>query len=89
MDTDSYELVSGHLRGLLVSLDRSLSKAESAEVADLVDHDEFGEALLTLAWLLVEEEKKVGLQELDEIRSLAKLMKISQELPESLDGCRE
>lgn len=89
MDADAHDYLSGHLRGLLVLLHLTLSREEAAEVADLLDHDEFGEALRTLAWLLVEEGKKVSTEELLEIRSLAATMEISEELPESLDECTE
>lgn len=84
MSTTDFDELLGRIRGLLVSLGSVLSSEESAEVDELLDHAELGEALRTLTWLIVEEEKQVPNADVSEIDSLAVRMEMSNELPETL-----
>jgi hypothetical protein len=54
-----FDDLSGRLRGLLIGLDDVLTKDEAAEVEELLDHAEFGEALRALAWIIVEEDSEL------------------------------
>jgi hypothetical protein len=82
--TVDFDEILGRIRGLLISLGSTLSPDESAEVDELLDHAELGEALRTLAWLIVEEGKKVTMTDVREIQSLARQMGIGDELPGTL-----
>ena len=44
----------GRLRGFVISVAESLAPDEAGLVMHLIDHDEGGEAILTLAWIAVE-----------------------------------
>jgi hypothetical protein len=61
----------GRLRGVVVSLWGTLSSEECAEVEHLIEHDELGEALRTLAWIIVEEDKRVPAEVVTRIEELA------------------
>ncbi|MGL5829079.1 MAG: hypothetical protein ACRC0L_05860 [Angustibacter sp.] len=84
MPTPDFDELLGRIRGLLISLGATLSSEESSEVDELLDHAELGEALRSLAWLIVEEGKRVARSDVREIESLASRMDISGELPEAL-----
>lgn len=84
MATLDFDEILGRIRGVLITLGPALSPEESAEVDELLDHAELGEALRTLAWLIVEEEKRVAMANVVEIESLAARMEISEELPATL-----
>jgi len=84
MATAAFDELLGRIRGLVISLGSDLSAGESAEVDELLDHAELGEALRTLSWLIVEEGKRVAITDVREIESLAARMGISDELPEIL-----
>lgn len=92
MDTDDFENVLGRIRGLLIGMGSQLAPSECAEVVDLLDHAELGEGLRTLAWLVVEEGKRLTFAEVAEFRNLAIRMDMVNELPSefttvgSLDG---
>jgi hypothetical protein len=84
MPTADFDELLGRIRGLLLSLGSVLSPEESAEVDELLDHAELGEALRTLAWLIVEEDKRVAMTAVREIESLAARMNNTEELPDTL-----
>ena len=79
-----FDDVIGRLRGLIISLGGILTSEESAEVEHFIEHGEFGEALRALAWLIVEENKRVSAETILVIRDLAKQMGIEKELPGNL-----
>lgn len=83
LSADFDELL-GRIRGLVISLGEVLSAEEAAEVEEFLDHAELGEGLRTLAWLIVEEGKRVPRSGIVEIESLAARMGITSELPDSL-----
>lgn len=80
----NYDEIAGRLRGVAILLGGILSSKESAEVEHFIEHGEYGEALTTLAWLIVEEHKEVPREARMTIKDLAKQMAIEEELPESL-----
>ena len=79
-----FDDLGGRLRGLLIQLDDILTKDEAAEVEELLEHAEFGEALHTLVWIIVEEDKRIGRSHFDDIQTLADRMDVDHELPEQL-----
>jgi hypothetical protein len=76
--------LSGRLRGLVIALGDVLAKDEAREVDHLLEHAEFGEALRTLAWIIVEEDKRIARSHFDEIQTLADRMDMAHELPQQL-----
>jgi hypothetical protein len=87
MATPDFDVLLGLLHGLLISLGPALSPDEVDEVSELLDHAELGEALRTLAWLIVEEEKVVPHASIGQIESLAIRMRMTDELPVGLAQC--
>lgn len=85
MATVDFDYFVGRIRGVVIALSLTLSADESAEVEELLDHAELGEALRTLGWLIVEEGKQVPRAQIDEIAALAHRMGIARELPPSLE----
>lgn len=84
MAADDFDELMGRVRGVLIALGGALTSGEAAEVDELLDHAELGEALRTLAWLIVEEHKQIASADIDEIRALAERMGIANELPQIL-----
>jgi len=64
------EIYLRRVKDLLASVRNILTDAEAMEVQHLIDHDECPEALRTLAWIIVEEDKRVSRQTVESIRSL-------------------
>jgi hypothetical protein len=83
----SPELYLRRVRQLLFSVAEVLSVAEQAEVAHLVDHGEPAEGLRTLAWILVEENKRVPASVIAEIRALTLNWFSESDLPDNLEAC--
>lgn len=81
-----YDELGGRLRGLVISLDNVLSSEEATDVEEFIEHAEFGEALRTLAWIIVEANKQIRISDLTEIEALASLMEIAEEMPDDLHG---
>lgn len=77
------------LRGVLTQVEPVLSAEEHADVRRLVDHDEGGEAMLTLAWILVEGGRRVSASTIREIRELAEGVIDPGDFPPNLDACAE
>jgi hypothetical protein len=73
------------VRNLLTSVSGVLTDAEQAEVSHLIDHDECGEALRTLAWIVVEENKRIPASAIAAIRELSQGLVAEGDLPETLD----
>jgi hypothetical protein len=79
-----YNKLSKDIRGILCALDSYLEASQIEEVEHFVNHGEYGEALRTLGWLLVEENKDVGIAILQEIERVADAMGMRGELPPNL-----
>lgn len=82
MSLENYLL---RVRQLLVSVSGVLTAAEQAEVSHLIDHDECGEALRTLAWIVVEENKRIPASAIAAIRELSQGLVAEDDFPENLD----
>lgn len=78
------ELFVGRVRGLLISMWGTLSPDESAEVQHLIDHDEVGEALRTLAWIIVEADKRISRDAYNAIRELSAGLVDDKHMPADL-----
>lgn len=74
----------GEVRGLIISLGDHLSSEECAEAEHLLDHGEPGEALRALAWMIVEEEKRVPARQIDAIERLADGLVAPEDMPPDL-----
>lgn len=84
MDARGFDELDGRIRGLIVALGPVLSPDEAAELSGLLDHAEFGEALHDLAWLIVEEKKRVPMAVVLAIEAIAEGMGTTAELPVTL-----
>lgn len=74
----------GRVRGLVISLLGILSHDESDEVERLIDHGELGEALRALAWIIVEEGKRVPSEAIDAIEELSEGLVVKEHMPSTL-----
>lgn len=79
-----FDEISGRIRGLIIALSGALSADEAGEVEEFLEHAELGEALRTLAWIVVEENKQIAVAYLGEMQSLAERMGMADELPGGL-----
>lgn len=61
----------GRMRGLVISLWGYLSAEECSRVEHLIDHDEHGEALIALSWIIVNGAKQVPAAAIDLIEEFA------------------
>ena len=77
------------IRALLKSLSSRLSQTERQEVEHLITHDECGEALRTLAWIIVEEKKKVPSEAIRRIKELSAGLVATEDMPPDLDAYAE
>jgi len=71
--------VAGRIAKLLSDQGGSWSPSERAEVERYLRAGEYGLALDTLSWILVEEKKPISRDALGEIESLADVMQLAQE----------
>ncbi|NLS95807.1 MAG: hypothetical protein GXX96_27040 [Planctomycetaceae bacterium] len=71
---------------MLASVRSILSNQESAEVEHLIAHDECPEALRTLAWIIVEEGKRVPRETIEAIRQLSEGLIDEKHMPDDLDS---
>lgn len=74
----------GRVRGLVVSLWGILSSEECAEVEHLIEHDELGEALRALAWIIVEEDKRVPPDAITAIEEMSEGLVDEEHMPPTL-----
>lgn len=74
------------VRQLLASVSPILTDTEQAEVSHLIDHDECGEALRALAWIVVEENKRIPASSIAAIRELSEGLIDETDLPPNLDS---
>lgn len=84
MDDLADDHLRGRLLGLLVSVSSRLAADDGDEIGGLIDHSEFGLALETLAWSIVEDELVIDLQDLEQIQRIAADMNMAAELPAAL-----
>lgn len=84
MSASSYVM---RVRGLLAQSSEALSVREQDEVRHLLDHGEPAEALRTLAWIVVDGEKKVSRSIIAMIRELASGAVSEADMPRNLDAC--
>ena len=75
------------LRALAARVEDVLTPQQHAVVEDLIEHGEGGEAMLTLAWALVDDRNSVPLSVIAEIRALAEGLVDAKDFPPNLDQC--
>src|SRR6266511_4149120 len=75
----------GRVRGLVISLWGILTAEESDRVEHLIDHGEPAEGMLTLAWIIVKEGKRVPAEAIAAIRELSRGLVPEEYMPPTLD----
>lgn len=75
----------GRVRAVLMSLQGVVSAEGLAEADHLIDHGEPAEGLQTLAWVIVDEDKRVPIATLSAIRELAAGLVDESHWPPNLD----
>jgi exopolysaccharide biosynthesis predicted pyruvyltransferase EpsI len=78
MTTPDYPALEAGLVEILSQLGDTLSGSERQEVEEFVDVGEYGVALETLSFLIVEEEKRISRSTFHSIARLAEQMGISE-----------
>lgn len=73
------------VHALVASVSAELTDAELAEVNHLIDHNECGEALRTLAWIVVEEKKHIPIAAVQSLRDLSRGLVAEEDLPSDLE----
>jgi len=73
------------VRSLVTSLNDTLDASEHAEVEHYIDHNEIGEALRLLAWIIVEHDKRISAAALAKLREYADGLVKPQDMPPGLD----
>ncbi len=76
----------GRVRALLISLHGVLTAEECSEVEHLIDHGELGEGLRTLAWIIVEQDKKVPSQCIAALLDLSTGLVAPEDMPPKLEN---
>jgi hypothetical protein len=71
------------LRGLVISIANTLSSDEVGLLMHLIDHDEGGEAMLSLAWIVVESGRSLPAAAAREIVRFASDLGVATDLPAS------
>jgi hypothetical protein len=77
------------VHALLATVDTVLTAEEMSEIMHLVEHDEPAEALRTLAWIVVDEQKHIPASAISEIRELTRDLIAEQDMPGNLDSFAE
>ena len=72
------------VRGLLSSVASVLTVEEQDELSHLIDHGEPAEALRALAWIVVEENKRIPASAIAAIRELTSGLVDENDLPNKL-----
>ena len=72
------------VRVLVNSLDAILTPSQRDEVVHLINHDELGEALRTLAWMIVEEDKRIPRAAYESIMKMSAGLVAPEDLPRNL-----
>jgi hypothetical protein len=71
--------VATRIANLISNLGREMAESERAEVDRFLSAGEYGLALDTLSWILVDEQKPIDQGTLREIDSLAEVMELREE----------
>lgn len=71
---------------LLKTTKNVLMEAEAAEVEHLIKHDEHAEAIRTLAWIVVEEDKRISADIVKNIRVLSERLVDPHHMPTNLES---
>src|SRR4051794_19075787 len=87
MSEDLQRKYRRRLQSLVARLHPMLTSQQREIVEDLVNHGEGPEAMLMLAWILVEGDKRVPASTIAEIRELADDLIDPNEFPPNLDQC--
>ncbi len=74
------------VREFLTSLSVVLTAEEQSEVWHLIDHGEPAEGLRTLAWIVVDGEKRLLRSEINSIRELTSGLVDESDFPTNLDA---
>ena len=82
---NEFEQFVERVRALVHCLDNILTPDQCARIEHLISHDEHGEALRALAWIIVEERKFVPPQVVADIRSLSDGLVDDADMPPNLD----
>jgi hypothetical protein len=85
-DRDAYLRRVG---ALLASLSDRLTVTERGEVQHLIDHGEPAEGMRTLAWIIVEQKKKVPGEAIASLRQLSHGLIDNAHMPPNLDDCAD
>lgn len=83
-DLDAY---LGRTRGLLISIADQLTPDECREVEHLIEHGEPAEGMRALAWIIVEERKKIPAEAIATLRELTASLIEEEHMPSDLDAC--
>jgi hypothetical protein len=75
----------GRVRGLLISLADRMTQSECREVERLIDHGEPAEAMRALAWIIVEEHKRIPASAISTLRELTKGLIDDSHMPSDLE----
>jgi hypothetical protein len=76
----------GLVRGLVISLSDIRTPKECDEVEHYIDHNENGEALHLLAWIIVESNLRVPTETVRAIRELSDGLVLPEHMPPTLDA---
>jgi hypothetical protein len=74
------------VRDLLESSRHVLTEAQFDEVEHLIKHNELGEAIRALAWIIVEENKRVSADMVNNIRVLSEGLIDPDDMPPNLES---
>ena len=83
-DAAELERYLARVNEFLASLATTLSDDERSEVQHLIDHDEIGEALCTLAWIIVDGNKTLSAGSYATLMELSRGLVAPEDLPSSL-----
>jgi hypothetical protein len=75
---------AGRLRGLVISVADALSPDEVGLVMYLIDYDEGGNAMLSLAWIAVENGRSLSGEAVQSVIRLATDLGVADDLPASI-----
>jgi hypothetical protein len=73
----------GRLRGLVMSVADAFAPDETGLIMHLIDHDEGGEAMLTLAWIAVENGRSLTDEAVQSLVRFATHLGVAGDLPAS------
>lgn len=74
------------VRAFVRSLGGVIAADDTSLVEDLIDHDEIGEALTSLAWIIVEKDLRIPRSAMDEFHRLGDGLVSPEYLPEGFES---